>query len=52
MSKISYASVIESLMYAMLCTRSDIALTVSVTNKYQSNLDEEYWIVVKNILSI
>ena len=36
-------------MYAILCTRPDIALTVSVTNRYQSNLDEEHWIAVKNI---
>ena len=37
-------------MYAMLCTRPDIVLTVSVTSKYQSNPDEQYWIAVKNIL--
>ena len=34
----------------MLCIRPDIALAVSVTSKYQSNLDEEHWITVKNIL--
>ena len=50
MSKIPYASAIESLMYAILCTRPDIALAVSVTNRYQSNPDEEHWIAVKNIL--
>ena len=36
-------------MYVMLCTRSDIVLTVSVTSRYQSNPDEEHQIVVKNI---
>ena len=50
MSRIPYASTLESLMYAMLCTRSDITLVVSVTSRYQSNLGEEHWIVVKNIL--
>ena len=50
MSKISYASTIGSLMYAMLCTLPDIALTMSVTSRYQAKLDKEYWIVVKNIL--
>ena len=50
MSKIPYTSAIGSLMYAMLCTRSNIALAVSVTNRYQSNSNEEYWIAVKNIL--
>ena len=37
-------------MYAMLCTRPDIVLAVSVTSRYQSNPDEEHWIAVKNIL--
>ena len=50
MSGIPYASVIGSLMYAILCTWSNIALTVSITSKYQSNLGEEHWIVIKNIL--
>ena len=50
MSRISYASVIRSLMYVMLCTRLDIALAVSVTSRYQSNSGEEHWIVMKNIL--
>ena len=49
MSRISYISAIGSLMYVMLCTQSDIALAVSVMSKYQSNLDEEYWIAMKNI---
>ena len=42
MSRIPYVSAIESLMYAMLCTRPDIVLAVSVTSRYQSNLDEEH----------
>ena len=50
MSKIPYASTIWSLIYAMLCIRPDIAFVVSVTSRYQSNLREEYWIAVKNIL--
>ena len=37
-------------MYAMLCTRSDITLAVSVTSRYQLNSGEEHWIAVKNIL--
>ena len=42
MSKISYALIIGSLMYGMLCTRSNIALIVSVTSKYQLNPSEEH----------
>lgn len=50
MSRIPYASAIGSLMYAMLCTRPDIAHAVSVTSRYQSNPGEEHWTAVKNIL--
>ena len=39
MSKILYVSAIESLMYVMLCTRSDITFAVSVMSIYQSNPD-------------
>ena len=50
MSRIPYASVIRSLMYAMMCTWPDIALVVNVTSRYQSNPDEEHWTAMKNIL--
>ena len=50
MSKISYASAIGSIMYAMLCTRSDVSYTLSIMSRYQSGLGESHWIVVKNIL--
>ena len=50
MSKIPYASAMGSLMYAMLCTRPDIAHAVSVTGRYQSNPGEKHWTSVKYIL--
>ena len=37
MAKVRYASAIGSLMYAMLCTRPDIAYVISVTSRFQSN---------------
>ena len=37
-------------MCIILCTRPDIVLIVSGTSKYQSNIGEEHWIAVKNIL--
>ena len=49
-SMISYASGIGTLMYAMLCSRPEIALAVSVTGRYQSNPGEEHWTAVKSIL--
>ena len=38
-------------MYAISCTRPNIALAVSVTSRYQSNPNEEHSIAVKNIIS-
>ena len=37
MSKFPYASAIGSLMYAMVCTRSDIARAVGVVSGYMKN---------------
>ena len=49
MAKVPYASAIRSLMYAMLCTRPDIAYVVSMTSRFQSNPGLEHWITVKAI---
>ena len=37
MKNIPYTLVIGSLMYAQVCTRSDIAFTVGMLGRYQSN---------------
>ena len=50
MSVIPYASAIGSIMYAMLCTRPDVNLAVSLVGRYQSNPGMEHWTTVKNIL--
>ncbi|KAL0549096.1 hypothetical protein IC582_013576 [Cucumis melo] len=50
MRKVSYASVVGSLMYAMLCTRPDICYSIGMVSKYQSNLVRDHWIAFKNIL--
>ncbi|KAK1665989.1 hypothetical protein QYE76_054148 [Lolium multiflorum] len=50
MNKISYASAVGSIMYAMLCTRPNIAHVVSLTSRYQSDPGMEHWTTVKNIL--
>ncbi len=36
MTKVSYASAIGSIMYAMLCTRPDVAHALSIASRYQS----------------
>ena len=37
MKVIPYASAIGSIMYAMLCTRPDVCLAISLAGRYQSN---------------
>ena len=50
MRRIPYASAVGSLMYAMLCTRSDICYAVGIVSHYQSNPGMGHWMVVKHIL--
>ena len=50
MSKFPYASAVGSLMYAMVCTRPDIAHAVGVVSRYMKNPGKEHWMVVKWIV--
>jgi hypothetical protein len=50
MSKVPYASAIGSLMYAMVCTRPDIAHAMGVVSRYMSNPGKQHWEAVKWIL--
>ena len=50
MSSIPYASAIGSIMYAMMCTRSDVSLAISMACRFQSNPGVDHWMAVKNIL--
>ena len=50
MSKVPYALAVGSLMYAMVCTRPDIAHAVGVVSRYMNNLGKEHWMAVKWIL--
>ena len=47
---IPYASVIGSIKYAMLCTRSIVYPTLSLAREYNSDLGVDHWTAVKNIL--
>lgn len=47
MKNVLHASTIGSLMYAMVCTRLDIAHSVGVLNWFLSNPDKEHWAAVK-----
>lgn len=46
MAFIPYSSVVESLMYAMVSTRLDIAHAVRVVSGFMSNPGKTHWQVV------
>ena len=50
MEKVPYASAVGSLMYAMVCTRPDIAYAVGTVSRFLSNPGREHWNAVKWIL--
>uniref|UniRef100_A0A2N9EIR8 CCHC-type domain-containing protein n=1 Tax=Fagus sylvatica TaxID=28930 RepID=A0A2N9EIR8_FAGSY len=47
MSKVPYASAVGCLMYAMVCTRPDLAHAVSTVSRYMANPRREHWNAVK-----
>ena len=50
MSKVPYQSAVGSLMYAMVCTRPDIAYAVGVVSRFMTNPGQAHWNAVKWIL--
>jgi hypothetical protein len=44
-----YQQAIGSLMYAMLCTRPDLAYPISVLSQHMANRNMEHWMAVKRI---
>ena len=50
MKNIPYASFVGSLMYAQVCTRSDIAFAVGMLRRYQSNPDIDNWRAAKKVM--
>ena len=49
MEVIPYASAIGSIMYAMLCTRHDVCLAISIAGRYQGNPGVEHWIAAEHL---
>ena len=49
MSRVPYASAVGRLMYAMVCTRPDIAHAVGVLSRYMSKPGKEHWTTVKRV---
>ena len=50
MSKVPYVLAVGNLMYAMMCTRPDIAHVVGVVSSFMSRPGKQHWEVVKWIL--
>ncbi|GLT38191.1 hypothetical protein SLA2020_124550 [Shorea laevis] len=50
MQRVPYASAVGSLMYAMVCTRPDIAHAVGLVSCFLSNPGREHWNAVKWIM--
>ncbi|GJT46799.1 retrovirus-related pol polyprotein from transposon TNT 1-94 [Tanacetum coccineum] len=47
MDRVPYASAVGSLMYAMVCTRLDLAHVVGVISRFLSNPGKKHWEAVK-----
>ncbi|GJX84260.1 zinc finger, CCHC-type containing protein [Tanacetum coccineum] len=50
MKNVPYASAVRSIMYAVRCTRPDVAFAQNITSRFQQNSGELHWTAVKNIL--
>ncbi|GKB71873.1 hypothetical protein Tco_0933285 [Tanacetum coccineum] len=50
MQNVPYALVVGSIMYAVRCTRLDVAFAQNITSRFQQNPGELQWTAVKNIL--
>ena len=50
MSEISYILAVRSIMYAMLCTRPDIAYALGIASRFQADPEKNHLKAVKNIL--
>ena len=47
MAKVPYASVVGSLIYAMIATRLNIAFAVGVVSQYMANPKKRHWEMAK-----
>jgi hypothetical protein len=50
MTMVPYALAVRSIIYIMLCTRPDMSYELSMTSRYQKDLEEDHWTAVKNIV--
>ncbi|GJX00469.1 retrotransposon protein, putative, ty1-copia subclass [Tanacetum coccineum] len=50
MQNVPYALAVSSIMYAVRCTRPDVAFAQNITSRFQQNPGDLHWTTVKNIL--
>ena len=50
MSRVSYSSVVGSLMYAMVCSYPDLACAVNAISRYMEKPGKEYWKAIQWIV--
>ncbi|KAH9782991.1 hypothetical protein KPL71_009148 [Citrus sinensis] len=50
MRRISYSSAVGSIMYAMVCTRPDVAYGIGLVSRFMGNPGKEHWEAVKWLL--
>jgi len=50
MTRVPYASAVDSLMYAIVCTRPDLSRVVSMISRYMHDPDRDNWGAVKWVL--
>ncbi|GJX09800.1 putative RNA-directed DNA polymerase [Tanacetum coccineum] len=50
MSRVTYASAVGSIMYAMTCTRPNVSFALSMVSRHQQNPGEGHLTTIKNIL--
>ena len=49
-SQVLYASAVGSLLYNIVCTRSDLAHAISILSRFISNPEKQHWKAVKWVL--
>ncbi|XP_073014568.1 secreted RxLR effector protein 161-like [Primulina eburnea] len=50
MTNVPYASVVGSVMYAMICTRPDLAYAVSMVSRFMANPGKTHWEALKWVM--
>lgn len=45
-----YRKLIGALMYAMLCTRLNLSISIGILRRFQSRASQDLWIALKRVL--